>query len=91
MKRLDQKLLRDLWSLKGQALAIALVMASGVATLVMTGAVLLVPAFGGLPELAAKAAVGAAVYGLAAWLLDAAGVRGHGSRVLKGLQARMAA
>lgn len=63
----------------------------GVATLVMTGAVLLVPAFGGLPELAAKAAVGAAVYGLAAWLLDAAGVRGHGSRVLKGLQARMAA
>ncbi|HTO03738.1 MAG TPA: FtsX-like permease family protein, partial [Opitutus sp.] len=35
MKRLDQKLLRDLWSLKGQALAIALVMASGVATLVM--------------------------------------------------------
>jgi putative ABC transport system permease protein len=35
MKRLDLKLLRDLWSLKGQALAIALVMASGVATLVM--------------------------------------------------------
>ena len=63
----------------------------GVATLVMTGAVLLVPAIGGFPELAAKAAVGAAVYGLAAWLLDAAGVRGHGSRVLKGLQARMAA
>ena len=35
MKRLDQKLLRDLWAMKAQALAIALVMASGVATLVM--------------------------------------------------------
>lgn len=35
MKRLDQKLLRDLWAMKTQALAIALVMASGVATLVM--------------------------------------------------------
>jgi hypothetical protein len=35
MKRLDRKLLRDLWTLKAQALAIALVMASGVATLVM--------------------------------------------------------
>ncbi|WP_296819185.1 lipopolysaccharide biosynthesis protein [Brevundimonas sp.] len=61
------------------------------ATLVMTGAVLLVPPVGGFAELAAKATVGAAVYGLCAWLLDAAGVRGHGSRVLKGLQARMAA
>lgn len=29
VKRLDQKLLRDLWSLKGQAMVIALVMASG--------------------------------------------------------------
>ncbi len=35
MKRLDRKLLRELWSLKGQAFAIALVMGSGVATLVM--------------------------------------------------------
>ena len=35
MRRLDQKLLRDLWAMKAQALAIALVMASGVATLVM--------------------------------------------------------
>ena len=35
MRRLDQKLLRDLWGMKAQALAIALVMASGVATLVM--------------------------------------------------------
>jgi putative ABC transport system permease protein len=35
MKRLDRKLLRDLWAMKAQAFAIALVMASGVATLVM--------------------------------------------------------
>jgi len=35
MKRLDRKLLRDLWLLKGQALAIALVMAGGVSTLLM--------------------------------------------------------
>lgn len=35
MRRLDQKLLRDLWAMKVQALAIALVMGSGVATLVM--------------------------------------------------------
>jgi putative ABC transport system permease protein len=36
MKALDRKLLRDLWQLKTQALAIALVMASGVATFVMS-------------------------------------------------------
>lgn len=35
MKTLDRKLLRDLWSLKSQALAIALVIAGGVATYVM--------------------------------------------------------
>ena len=35
MKRLDLKLLRDLWTMKGQAFAISLVMGSGVATLVM--------------------------------------------------------
>jgi len=36
MKRLDLKLLRDLWSLKTQMLAIALVMASGVGMLIMS-------------------------------------------------------
>lgn len=35
MKQLDRKLLRDLWALKTQAIAVALVMASGVATLIM--------------------------------------------------------
>ncbi|MFQ5328567.1 MAG: ABC transporter permease [Thermodesulfobacteriota bacterium] len=36
MKSLDRKLLRNLWGMKGQALAIALVIASGVATYIMS-------------------------------------------------------
>jgi putative ABC transport system permease protein len=36
MRALDRKLFRDLWHMKGQALAIAMVLASGVATYVMS-------------------------------------------------------
>lgn len=36
MKTLDRKLLRDLWGMKGQALAIAMVIVSGVATFVIS-------------------------------------------------------
>jgi putative ABC transport system permease protein len=36
MKAMDRKLLRDLWGMKGQALAIAMVIVSGVATLVIS-------------------------------------------------------
>jgi putative ABC transport system permease protein len=36
MKALDRKLLRELWRLRGQALAVAVVVASGVAVLVMS-------------------------------------------------------
>ncbi|MEQ8787808.1 MAG: FtsX-like permease family protein [Pirellulaceae bacterium] len=36
MSMLDRKLLRDLWAMKGQALAIALVIGAGVATFVMS-------------------------------------------------------
>ena len=36
MSSLDRKLLRDLWDIRGQALAICLVMACGVATFVMS-------------------------------------------------------
>ncbi len=36
MRALDRKLLRDLWTLKGQVLAICMVMASGVAVFVMS-------------------------------------------------------
>lgn len=36
MRALDKKLFRDVWEIRGQALAIALVMASGIATFVMS-------------------------------------------------------
>ena len=36
MKVLNKKLIRDLWKLRGQVLAVALVISSGVATLVMS-------------------------------------------------------
>ena len=36
MRALDRKLFRDLWGMKGQAIAIAFVMAGGVATFVMS-------------------------------------------------------
>lgn len=41
MKALHRKALRDLWRMRGQALAIALVIASGIAMLVMAQATLL--------------------------------------------------
>lgn len=40
MRTLDKKVIRDLWNLRGQSLAIALVIASGVATFVMCLSVL---------------------------------------------------
>jgi putative ABC transport system permease protein len=40
MRALDKKLLRDLWALKGQVLAISLVLAAGVATYVMAASTL---------------------------------------------------
>lgn len=61
-----------------------------VATGLMAAVVLLVPAYGGAPELMAKASVGAMVYAVACWILNAAEVRDRGSRVLKTLQARFA-
>jgi putative ABC transport system permease protein len=36
MRALDKKLFRDLWGMKGQALAIAMVIASGIATFIMS-------------------------------------------------------
>ncbi len=52
----------------------------------MALAVSLVPAAGGLIELAAKAAVGLVVYAVLAFLLDAAGARSHGARLVRSLQ-----
>lgn len=59
------------------------------ATLLMALAVSQVPAWGGPVELFGKAAVGMVVYGLAAWLLDAGGVRGQGLNLVRGLRGRL--
>jgi hypothetical protein len=60
------------------------------ATAAMGLAVAALPSLGGAPELALKAAVGAAVYVLAAWVLDIAGLRSRTGRLLVGLKARTA-
>ncbi len=54
---------------------------AALACAVMAAVVLLVPAFGGILELAAKAAVGGAVYGAAALALDAGGARSQLKRL----------
>jgi O-antigen/teichoic acid export membrane protein len=53
---------------------------------VMTLAVLLVPAIGGLPELAAKAAVGALVYGILVAVMDAGGLRSRALPLMRRLR-----
>jgi hypothetical protein len=62
----------------------------GLAAGVMAVAVTAVPAVGGAAELSARACVGVLVYGLAAWTLDAAGVRRRGALFFKGLRERLA-
>ncbi len=59
---------------------------AGVGCLAMAGAVMLIPAFGGLAELAAKATAGALVYGAAVFALDAAGARTRRHALLAGLR-----
>jgi O-antigen/teichoic acid export membrane protein len=58
-----------------------------VAAAAMALAVSQVPAFGGLLEVAAKAAVGALVYALVALALDVGGARTQGIRLLRGARA----
>jgi O-antigen/teichoic acid export membrane protein len=62
----------------------------GLATMLMAGAVSLTPAFGGIIELIAKAAVGVGVYGAAALALDVAGLRARAPGLAHALQARLA-
>jgi O-antigen/teichoic acid export membrane protein len=69
----------------------ATVAKAAAATATMALCVLAIPKVGGAVELFAKAGVGAFVYGLVAWSLDTAGVRTHGSQVLKGFRSRLAA
>lgn len=61
------------------------------ASALMALAVTRVPALGGLAELAAKAALGALVYGLAVYLLDAGALRSRAGQALRTLRARNAA
>lgn len=61
------------------------------ATAVMGLAVSSLPALGGVGELALKAGVGAAVYGVCAYGLDIAGLRTRGRGALAGLRAKVAA
>ena len=58
----------------------------GLAAAVMAVAVRLVPATGGALELFAKAGVGAVVYGLCAFALDAAGIRSRRVQMVRALQ-----
>lgn len=63
---------------------------AALAAIVMAAAVRLVPASGGVLELAAKAGVGVAAYGALAWLLDLCGGRTHSGRLVQALRARTA-
>ena len=63
---------------------------AALATAAMTIAVLRLPSMGGAAELALKAATGAAVYALAAFALDAGGVRSRGAGLLRAAVARPA-
>ena len=64
---------------------------AGLASALMALVVTRIPAFGGALELGAKAAAGAAVYGLAAYALDAGGLRSRAGGALRMLRARLAA
>ena len=63
---------------------------AGLSTLVMALVVSWVPAWGGLLELIAKAAVGAVVYGAVALALNVCDLRIQTGRMVRALQARMA-
>lgn len=59
---------------------------AGAASLAMAAVVSLVPAIGGWTELIVKACLGAAVYGAAAFALDAGGARRQAGRLLRAAQ-----
>jgi O-antigen/teichoic acid export membrane protein len=61
------------------------------ASALMGLAVVSLPALGGVAELALKAGVGAVVYGAAAYVLDAGGLRSRAAGALQTLRARAAA
>ena len=64
---------------------------AGAASAVMAIVVSLIPAVGGILELALKATAGGLVYGAIAYVLNAGGIRVEGRRILGSLKARTAA
>ena len=66
-------------------------MTCGVSCAVMALAVWFLPPIGGFPELMLDASVGAAVYGVCAFVLNAGGARDLATRLLGTIQARRAA
>ena len=62
----------------------------GIASALMAAAVLPLPAIGGFAELMLDASVGAAVYAVCAWGLNAGGVRQLGQRLMAAVRARRA-
>ncbi|MDP3660266.1 lipopolysaccharide biosynthesis protein [Phenylobacterium sp.] len=64
---------------------------AGLATLLMGLAVNEVPSLGGVIELALKAGVGALVYGVVVYVLDAGGLRSRAGQLLRTVRARPAA
>jgi O-antigen/teichoic acid export membrane protein len=69
---------------------IAAIARTAAATAIMGLAVAALPSLGGFPELALKAGVGAAVYAIAAYALDIAGLRSRGRSALGILKLRTA-
>lgn len=72
-------------------LPVAAIAKAGAASAVMGLAVVSLPRFGGLSELALKAGVGVLVYAIAAYALDVAGLRTRGRQALLAPKARAAA
>jgi len=82
------------WALGRRAMPLPLPLEAlwkaGLGCIAMAAVLRLLPDLGGIPELALKAVIGAAVYGAIVYALDAGGIRGRGASLLQGLRARTA-
>jgi hypothetical protein len=71
-------------------LPIDTIVRAGLACVPMVLVVSMLPDMAEIPELALKGGLGAAVYGVSAWLLDAGGLRSPGRTLLRTLRPRAA-
>ena len=78
------------WTLGRKVIALPLPLdtmaRAGLACIPMVLVVSMLPDMAEIPELALKGGLGAAVYGVSAWLLDAGGLRSHGRALLRTLR-----